>query len=291
MTRKKRKEEKYIGHFEELDFDSIECPNSYAKHLLWNKKRKKTISMLVFSVVITVLLLFFNRDFRVIILGIIPFLAYCGRSFSSAQTYFMKQFALHNNLDYLSTIPLSEVTGNLFKEGRSKRIEHVLSGTYNNQKTRLFYYRYTVGHGKHSTTFRLTVLEIFFEKTDFPHILLKPARGRFFGRRGKREKGEIKINLEEEFKNDYDLFVKEGYGVEAMQIFTPEFLRLLKEENFSFSIEFKANRMYVYSNFTRQSKEQLQEIYEVAHGILDRIGPLLNRLENDFRSLHPYFKK
>ena len=169
----------------------------------------------------------------------------------------------------------------------------MLIGKYYDYKAKFFYYTYSVGYGRHKITYSFTVLEIFFEKTEFPPILLqsKKGRGMMAQRHGQRDKDEIKIRLEEEFEKNYNLFAKDGYGVEVMQIFNKDFLRFLKAESSNFSIEFRGNRVYIYDDILIRKKEQLKEFFEVTSKLVEKTGPLLNRLDNDFAVLHKYYNQ
>jgi hypothetical protein len=132
------------------------------------------------------------------------------------------------------------------------------------------------------------VTEIFFEQVQFPHILLQ---SRTMAKYGSSDKNIKTIELEEEFEKFYRLHAAQGYEIEIFQIFTPEALRFLKEKGMHFSIEFAENRLYVYDDKTIVNKKQLFEMYEVTRQIFDSIGPLLNRLHDDFATLHPYYGK
>ncbi len=283
----KKETDKEIGRFEDVDFDSFECSSSFARHFVWKIKRKTTILALLISFVLFFLSLPFLETASFLIL--ILLLTYFIIIYSKAETYFMKHFASENNLDYEISIPINSVVGNLFQYSSSGGIRHVLTGSYEKHKTRFFHYQYSIGSGRYRKTFKYTVLEIFFEKTKFPHIFLCSTKRS--KRHGKREKGEIEISLENEFKDTFRLFVKRGYAIEAMQIFTPDFLKVLKKEKFDISIEFKEDRIYIYIDFIIKKKKDMIEFYEISHRLLNNVGPLLNRLENDFRALHPYFKR
>ncbi len=281
-----------LGKFDNLDFDSIECSTSVFKRLAWEDYRQISIAVIIGAIALSMFfisIVFFDPIF-LLVGGV---LAYFGFLSNKAQGLFMKEFANRNDLSYEPSIPVDDVTGNLFKFGNSKKITHVLTGSYRDQKARLFYYTYSALHGKNRKNYRFTVIEIFFEKTDFPYILLqaKKGRGMIARRHGKKGENERRIRLEEEFDKNYNLFARDGYGVEVMQIFNEDFLRFLQEENSNFSIELKGNRIYIYDDVLVKKKNQLRELFEVTGKLFERIGPLLNRLENDFAALHGYYKK
>jgi hypothetical protein len=61
------------------------------------------------------------------------------------------------------------------------------------------------------------------------------------------------------------------------------------EKESPYSIEFAHNRMYIYDDIHILEKENLIAMYKIAQHLLVTIGPLLDRLHDDFSALHPYF--
>lgn len=284
---------------ESLNFNSVESAGAAANHLVWKKHLALTITVIVISLP------------SIIISAVIPvtiFILYYSYFGSKAKKWFMQNFAAANGLSYQATMPLSEVKGKVFQTGRSRAISHVLTGNYNNHTMRLFFYRYTIGHGRYSVTFKITVLEIFFKDIDFPYILLQSQSHKqtsgfermvhSFIKPGFNPKHALKnapntkkINLEDEFKDEFRLFAKEGYGIEALQIFSKDTLLFLREENADFSIEFIKDRLYIYEDLAVSNKNELKEMFEVTRKILDSMGPLLKRLSGHFTILHKYYRK
>ncbi len=289
-----------LGKFDELSFDSIECSGEVFKRLAWKDYKGRSIAVIIGSIALSIffismedfvltLLIPPNIFIAIILSPILGAIIYFNRLSKKAKALFMQEFAERNQLSYKPSIQVDDVVGNLFKVGHSRKITHVLTGSYHGQKARFFYYTYSLGRGRHRRTYRFTITEVFFEKTEFPHILLQA--GLIAGRYGKRGENEIKIGLEEEFEKSFDLFARDGYGVEVMQIFSKDFLRFLKEKGSNFSIELKENRIYIYDDVFVKQKKQLQELFEVIGNLFGRIGPLLNRLDNDFAVLHKHYKK
>jgi hypothetical protein len=239
------------------------------------------------GIVITALLLFFLSP----IFPALALIFYYAYVHSKVHAEFMKQFATNNGMEYLPQGYIDMVRGRLFSVGHSQTITHVLSGTYASHPTKLFNFKYSVGSGKHKQTYFFTVLEIAFEKTVFPHILLQSKTMSKFGYTdaiGKVQDREIK--LENHFSKNFNLYCTSGYEIEVLQIFTPDVLSFLQEKSSAFSIEFAENRMYIYDDTVIVKNSQLAEMLEVTKKIFDLIGPLCNRLEDDFRALHPYYK-
>jgi hypothetical protein len=210
---------------------------------------------------------------------------------SKVHNEFMRQFALANNLEYAKSIEMNSLRGRLMESGGSRSAHNCISGTYKDHLIRLFNYQFSVGGGKNSSTYSFTVMETTFEKTTFPYILLQ---SRIMYRYGNSDiigkNNDAKIKLENDFEDSFSLFATNGYEVEALQIFTREMLQFLKDNGSKFSIEFAENRMYIYTNRYILKRSELAEMYQIAQKIFDQIGPLLNRLHDDFSALHPYYK-
>lgn len=207
--------------------------------------------------------------------------------YNKAQKIFMEQFAKDNGLNYQKTAPIETVHGKLFEVGHSRSINNVISGIYKDHPMRIFNYTFVTGHGRHSRSHGFTVLELSFEKVDFPHILLlSQTMGYYRGIRGKSES----ISLEDEFRKDFELFVQKGYEIEAMQIFTLETLRTIKEKVAKFSIGFYDKTVYFFDDKTIGKNIDLQELLGVTEKVFESMRPLLNRLYNDFEVLHKYYR-
>lgn len=229
-------------------------------------------------------------QFSPIFLGIIfTIIAYYKRK---ERKKFMRNFANENGLEYAEESSLDSVDARLFEEGSGKSITDVISSKYKEHPIRIYHYRYYVQQGKHSKQYPFTVFEIEFEKTEFPYILLQAKNMRRFG--GADVWGEVKdmeFSLEDEFKDTFRLYATEGYEVEVFQIFTPSVLRDLKEKAQNYSIEFSGNKIYIYDDLFIEKEKDLREIYDVSKEIFDSLGPLLNRLHDDFDALHPYYSE
>jgi hypothetical protein len=265
---------------ESLNFKSIE----HVGNATWYLITKKYVYWSIAVTVVSVILLFYFQSFYILM---IPFIYYAYFR-AIAWKWFMQQFAKTNGMKYQEKLPMDSVKGKLFQIGNSRNIYHVVSTKYLDHSLRLFNYTYSIGSGKNRTTYNFTVAEIFFEKVEFPHILLQ---SKTMWRYGAKDKNQKRLSLEEEFKKDYYLYSKDGYEVEVFQIFTPEVLRYLKENGRHFSIEFAENRLYIYDDLAISNRKDLQNMYRVTKKIFDSIGALLNRLHDDFAVLHPYYKK
>ncbi len=279
-----------LGSFDDLNFDFIECSKDIYKRLIWKEGRWRTVLTAITS------LIFFIYAINVghpsyAFGGFLIISLYFVILHEKAKKEFYRDFSAKNNLNYRARGRLSEVVGNLFKVGHTKRIRNVITGKYGENKAKFFHYSYSIGHDRNRRTFNFTVLEVFFDEIIFPHMLLQTrGKGIFWSRRhGKRGKNERSVALESELNDYYNLFFHDGYGVEATQIFSEEFLRFLRDENSYFDIELNKDRLYIYDSTAVKRKKEFEELFRVAGRVINRIVPVLKRLKNDFAALNKYY--
>ena len=279
-----------LGDFNDLSFDFIECSKDIYKRLIWKDEKWRTVLATLISLGFVIYAVNINHP-SYFFVGFLVLPLYFAFLYRKANKEFYKEFSAKNNLRYKSSEKLSRVVGNLFKVGNKRRIEDVIIGRYGSNKAKFFHYRYSVGTSKFKKTFNFTVLEVFFDEIIFPHMLLQSKnRGVFWsGRHGKRGKNERSVALEDELEDYFNLYFQDGYGVEATQIFSEEFLRFLREEKSHFDIELKGGRLYIYDSTAVKRKEEFEELFRVAGKVINRITPILERLENDFDALNEYF--
>ena len=199
---------------------------------------------------------------------------------------FIQRFAELNELHYERTGFLGTVSGKLFSIGDKRSIRNVVTSFFGDNPTRFFNYKYSRGFGRTIKVYRFTIWETKFRKVEFPHILLQSKK---MPRFGKKAKNETKVSLKGNLDDSFRLYVARGYEIEVLQIFTPEVLQMLCDKSSEFSIEFAGNSMYIYDNTVVKNNKQLKELFDVARGIFDSAGPLINRLDDDFNVLHEQY--
>lgn len=199
---------------------------------------------------------------------------------------FMKDFAVKNRMIFQDKTDHNLFKGRLFNYGHSKGVTNLMSGKYEDYPIKIFNYHYSTGSGKNRHRRHYTVIEIEIYKTQFPYILLKPKVlfAALFSI-------ENKISLEEKYSNKLELYCEEDYEIEVLQIFTTELLDFLVEHGNKFSIEFSGNKIYFYDDLIILKNEQLDELYNIVKKVLEKTGPLLYRLHDDFDALHDSYKK
>lgn len=247
----------------------------------------------IMTISIIIMILSFFASFQLgIILAVIYFGAIKAMEFHKKHKVFMQTFAKQNKLEYKQKIDISTLTGRLFDVGHSKTAVYAVIGNYEKYPIRIFNYYYTVGSGKNSSTYRFTTCEISFENMDFPHIFLKsdsmPRHGSqdFWG-----QDKDVRISIEKEFEDKFNLYCTQDYEIEVLQIFTKDLLSYLVEHGNKFSIEFAKDKIYIYDNTIMRKKEDIDELYGVVKKILDDSGNSIKRLADDFEAMHQSYRK
>jgi len=249
------------------------------------KLHKKAKTALI---VITLVSIIFTGPFGpAILLGL-----YVGIKQYTKHRLFMINFSDRHGLKFGDLIDIKNLKGRVFDFGHSKKAYNVLEGEYESHPIKIFNYRYVTGRGKHSKTHSYTVCEVEIEKTQFPFIFLQPnSFWDLLSSHFSSKHGDFQISLEQEFSENFNLYCTEDYEIEVLQIFTADLLTYLKEHGNKFSIEFSENKIYFYDNLIITENKDLDELYDVVKKVLDKSGPLLKRLHDDFDSMHEVYGK
>ena len=208
------------------------------------------------------------------------------------QHEFMKQFAAANNFSYTLNGNTKGLDGELFRIGHNQAVADVICGTYLNCPITLFSYRYITGSGKNSRTYHATVFELNFG-TKMPNILLKKKANflnepifseSFLGETIKRKE----LQLEGNFNEYFNLEVEEGYEIEALQVFTPDFMEELIEKAKAFSMEIINDHIFIYNNKIISTKQELYDFYELAEYFVQKLGPVLARMKPSMQAMNDF---
>jgi len=122
---------------------------------------------------------------------------------SRARREAWRKFAASLGLDFALRDPFGLARNSphpLFRKGRSRRVTNVAYGMYRGRSVRCFDYRYTVGYGKNSRTYRYTVVGVK-PPVPFEQIHIRPEH---FGDRLAEMIGFDDIDFEsDEFSRSY----------------------------------------------------------------------------------------
>lgn len=194
------------------------------------------------------------------------------------QDEFMRQFAAANGYRFsVFSGDYGTLDGSLFRLGNGTRnIRDVVSGTYLGLPIALFDYAYETGSGKNREVHRYTVFQLGFD-TAMPDLLLEKKS--FFSSDSLMGRLPEHIKLEGDFDKEFNLTIKKGYEVEALEIFTPDVMAELMDKCRNFSLEIVNDHLFIYDNKTVGNKADLDALYGVARYFAETLGPVLARMK------------
>ncbi len=196
---------------------------------------------------------------------------------------FMQQFALANKMTYSQKGDASSLTGALFNLGHSHSMTNVVSGSFTDNNLSLFDYQYTIGSGKNSHTYACTATQIDYPSVLAPVLLTVDYQSfggivPFFG-------AWEKIKPEGNFDKNFDLYTKKEFEIEALQIFSPDFMVKMLGSWPEFNLEFNGNKIIVFYNRIITTKTELQKMFDLIKYLIVRIEPLAQRMESSVKDL------
>lgn len=219
---------------------------------IWSRHRTLYLTSIIGSTVLCVGLLFYlnqitsfasnPRAFE------IPFFAFLWPVFLYAhyklqiQHLFMEQIAQAIGFTHEVRGDATSITGRLLNIGHSKKMEDVISGTYQGYPIRIYDYTYTIGYGKGSHVEHHTIFEVAFDKK-LPDIFLQPARYVLFS--GNTGSDDISVTLEGDFNKYFILYAPKNYDMEIRVIFQPDLMADLIDKYQAYSIEIYENKLSV----------------------------------------------
>ena len=148
----------------------------------------------------------------------------------------------------------------LFSRGHSRRATNVLRGGGGDRPDAAFDYRYTIGSGKSSTTYRQTVAVFRLTGAALPAFTMAPEHmlhrlGELFGYR------DIDFEHQEGFSRAYFLRGKDEAAVR--RLFQPALPAFFQQEQ-GWSVEGGAEQLVVYRAGQRAKPEDLQRFMDTA---------------------------
>ncbi len=258
------------------------------KHVFWKelKKRKKRIIMLAAVAFVWALfcLIIMRPGFTLSIYGfwlvvfpLIFLFLWLAIIYSGIRKAFWQQLATKYGWEYSPLKDISDEKGLLFAVGNSEEAYNGIKGEYKNHPFHIFEYSYTVGSGKHKSTYSFTVFEIKFTGT-FPHLYLN-YKGDWHSNAPSMFSELAKITLPSEFENKFKLYSPKEYEIETLQIFTPEIFALLLDSKWNHDMEFVNGELVIYRKKRFNSFTELDAELAKIKKFIDILSPLLNRFK------------
>ncbi|OGI60389.1 hypothetical protein A2641_01600 [Candidatus Nomurabacteria bacterium RIFCSPHIGHO2_01_FULL_37_25] len=205
------------------------------------------------------------------------FLGWLSILYSKVREAFWKQLALKYGWEYTSTKNISQEKALLFNIGHSKFAPYGIIGSYNNHPFHIFEYEYTIGSGKHKTTYSFTVFEVKFTGT-FPHLYLN-YKSDGYSNMPSVFSSLAKISVPYEFEDKFKLYAPKEYETETLEIFTPDIFALLIDSKWNHDMEFVDGELIIYRNEKFNNFTDLDGEFNKIKKFISILSPRLNRLK------------
>ena len=195
---------------------------------------------------------------------------------------FWRQFAARNGFSYAATYDITSESGVMFKQGGDRSAEHLVQGNFHNVSVKIFSYYFNINKGESSTNYFYTVFEFTLDGT-FPHLYLDHLNNGYGLKTGER------ISLPSEFEKRFKLYAPRKYEIEALEIFTPDILAALLEDDFRHDVEIVDGELLIFRSQWINSTEELDGEFKEAFRIYERFAPVLNRVRfSEIGDYSPY---
>lgn len=194
---------------------------------------------------------------------------------------FYQQFALANKFSY-QPYGSPALDGALFNLGHSRKTEDLILGTHDGNPLTLFNYSYITGSGKNQQTHHDTVFIVEYPSVLTPILLLTSHQ--FYGDIFGVIQGWEKLKPQDDFDKKFTLYCQKGLEIEALEIFTPEFMAKLLGYP-EFNLEFRGRKIIIFHNMFISGKAELQRMYEFVQFLITTIDPLAKRMEGSVKAM------
>lgn len=214
----------------------------------------------------------------------LPFILFFGwlaRLRKQFEDAFLEEFALAKQYTFDKNGTIDETYGTIFRLTGRQQVSDVVTGKYGDNSLRLFLYELTVGSGQYQHKYQDTVIELDLHG-QLPNLLMVNKHSKY-GQLGIAGEFGIKntLQLEGDFNQYFTLYAPKGNEIEALEVFSPDTMALMEDASKHYSVEFAGNRIYIYSSGFITTTEQLTQVFGLAKKLIDKIGSLASRLQND----------
>lgn len=222
----------------------------------------------------------------VVILGIpITLVAIVNRRYTLLfENLFFQQFAQNHNLTYSKTEVIKDKECALFNIGHSPYVSNVFSGELHKIPVKLFNYIYTIGSGKHKEFKRFTLIRLTYNFSLPPVLLVVDSQ--YFGGIRATFNNSVKIKTDKKLDNKFDLYTKEQYEIETLQLFTPDFISKMLENWPNCNLEFIGNQVYIYTPKYLTNKAKIEKLFALGDFITDKLSKTLKTLSGSVKALN-----
>lgn len=200
-------------------------------------------------------------------------------------TQLLQQFAEANGFSFSKTGSVSRDYGNLFRQPGYGEMLDAVTGQYGGRQINFFLYARTVQHGRSSSTYKYSVVELNLP-ANAPHILIRhKAR---LGQWDEAATADLApLRLEGDFDDRLEALVAKGNEVEALTVLTPDVMAIIADHIERFDIELVANRFYAYTNTYIKSSQDIIAMLDLADMVLDKVVPVILRNQDQSQLVVP----
>lgn len=169
-----------------------------------------------------------------------------------------ENFARDNGLMYVAGEVSPKYEGVIFSSGHSRR----LYDRFQSDDFEIGNYRYTVQHGKSSTTYKYGYIRIKLQR-HVAHMLLDGKSnntnifGASFSNLPLTMNKDQTLSLEGDFNEHFTLYAPKEYERDALYIFTPDLMALLIDNVSKFDVEVIDDQLFVYGSEFRLVDENV----------------------------------
>lgn len=207
-------------------------------------------------------------------IGILPFVLigmYIEAVRRQVREQYWQQFAVARGMTYRYKGDPAAEAAVMFRQGHGRKINHLLTGTYNGRVMRIFNYQFTIGYDRDRRTYTYTVFGLTL-KGQFPHLYLNKLRNGFG-----TKIGEV-IPLPAEFEKEFRLSAPKEYEIEALQVFTPDLLAHLLDVQLDYDIELVNQELLIFVTGQLDTLQDLEREFSGAGAIADRFAAVLDKI-------------
>lgn len=205
--------------------------------------------------------------------------------------YFFKTFSALNGFIYQPNSLTGIPDSSLFTVGHSKTKNHEIAGNIGRIKFKIFIYRYTIGSGKSAHTYTASVMELSLP-AQAGSMMLIPNRMSFGDELADNKlKNVSAVPLPSEFLTSYRLFCENKMEPEALHIFSPEILILLKNQFPNVTLEFMANQLFIYSRTVADTTNTLKPFFVLMDFTQQALLPRLLAQEGSVKAMQEVLTK
>jgi len=187
----------------------------------------------------------------------------------------VQEIAQELGYEYVSVDDPKMLRGNFCQVGHSQEMTDVIYGKYKDLPVRVFSYKYTVGYGKNSHTYYMTVFEMAYN-AHLPHVIMNN-----YGKTDIPTDGTEKVELEGNFNTVFSLHVEIGKQLEIREIFTPDIMEEAMENVHAFSMEIAESYVYLFQSGVLTNKQTVLNFMAAADNFYIQLLPALSSVARD----------